>query len=156
MNAASRYRVRWVIFAYLFAFSFIAYLQNESFSIAAVQIMPELGYTQIAFGWLVTARLITYTAFQLPGGVFGEWLGARKALTIIALVAFAAAVATPLAPLVLAGTLLFSVLIVARLTLGMAQGPLFPITTGAIAAWFPVGQWGFPNGLLSTGYQLGN
>lgn len=155
-RAPPRYRVRWIIFAYLFAFSFIAYLQRQSFSIAAVQIMPELGYSQITFGWLLTASLVTYTVFQLPGGVFGEWLGARKALVIISLVAFAAAVATPLAPLVLTGAALFTVLVLARLVLGMAQAPLFPMTTGVIAAWFPVGQWGFPNGLLSTGYQLGS
>ena len=36
-------------------------------------------------GWLFTAYLITYMVFQLPGGIFGEWLGARKALVVTGL-----------------------------------------------------------------------
>ena len=34
-------RVRWVIFGYMFAFAFIIYLQRTSFSVTAVQMMPE-------------------------------------------------------------------------------------------------------------------
>ena len=85
-GAPPRYRVRWVILAYLFGFAFVAYMQRTSFSVAAVQMMPELGISQIQLGWLMTAYLVTYTVFQLPGGVFGQWLGARKALVITGLV----------------------------------------------------------------------
>src|SRR5262249_21198664 len=71
-HSNSRWRVRWIVFTYLFAFSFIAYMQRTSFSVAAVQIMPELHIDQVRWGWLLTAFLITYTIFQLPGGAFGE------------------------------------------------------------------------------------
>ncbi len=97
-------RVRWVIFGYMFAFAFVIYLQRTSFSVTAVQMMPELGITQVELGWLFTAYLIIYTVFQLPGGIFGEWLGARKALVVTGLVGFCAAIATPLVPLLLAGS----------------------------------------------------
>ncbi len=151
-----RLRVRWVVFTYLFAFAFVAYVQRTSFSVAAVQMMPELGISQIELGWLMTAYLVTYTVFQLPGGVFGEWLGARRALVITGLVGLGAAVATPLAPLLLAGTALFVVLLIARLLLGTAHAPLFPVSVGAIESWFPVGNWAFPNGLQTSGLQLGS
>ena len=155
-NGAPRWRVRWVIFAYLFGFAFLAYLQRTSFSVAAVQMMPELGITQIELGWLFTAYLITYTAFQLPGGVLGEWLGARMGLVITGLVGFAAAVSTPLVPLLLTGSAMFLALLIARIVLGLAHAPLFPISTGTFESWFPVGHWGFPNGLQTSGLQFGS
>ncbi len=158
MNArtGSRMRVRWVMFGYMFAFAFIIYLQRTSFSVTAVQMMPELGMTQVELGWLFTAYLITYTVFQLPGGIFGEWLGARKALVVTGLVGFCAAIATPLVPLLLAGSAMLLALLVARIVLGLAHAPLFPVSTGVFETWFPVGHWGLPNGLQTAGLQFGS
>ncbi len=152
----SRMRVRWVIFGYMFAFAFVIYLQRTSFSVTAVQMMPELGITQVELGWLFTAYLIVYMVFQLPGGIFGEWLGARKALVITGLVGFCAALATPLVPMLLVGSAMLVTLLVARIVLGLAHAPLFPISTGVFETWFPVGHWGFPNGLQTAGLQFGS
>src|SRR6185369_13148622 len=110
---SSRLRVRWIIFGYMFCFAFIIYLQRTSFSVTAVQMMPELGISQVQLGWLFTVYLITYMLFQLPGGIFGEWLGARKALVVTGLVGFGAAMATPLVPLVLTGAAMLVALVVA-------------------------------------------
>ena len=158
MKAAgsSRLRVRWIIFGYMFCFAFIIYLQRTSFSVTAVQMMPELGISQVQLGWLFTVYLITYMLFQLPGGIFGEWLGARKALVVTGLVGFGAAMATPLVPLVLTGAAMLVALVVARTVLGLAHAPLFPVSTGVFESWFPVGHWGFPNGLQTAGLQFGS
>ncbi len=153
---ASRWRVRWVMFGYMFAFAFVIYLQRTSFSVTAVQMMPELGISQVELGWLFTAYLIVYTVFQLPGGIFGEWLGARKALVITGLVGFAAAMATPLVPLLLTGSAMLLALLVARIALGLAHAPLFAVSTGVFESWFPVGHWGLPNGLQTSGLQFGS
>ena len=150
------WRVRWIIFGYMFAFAFMAYLQRTSFSVAAVQMMPEFGITQVELGWLFTAYLITYTVFQLPGGIFGEWLGSRKALVVTGLVGFGAAVATPLVPLLLTGSAMLLALLIARVVLGLAHAPLFPVSTGVFESWFPVGHWGLPNGLQTSGLQFGS
>ena len=150
------WRVRWIIFGYMFAFAFIVYLQRTSFSVAAVQMMPEFGITQVELGWLFTAYLITYTVFQLPGGIFGEWLGSRKALVVTGLVGFGAAIATPLVPLLLAGSAMLLALLIARVVLGLAHAPLFPVSTGVFESWFPVGHWGLPNGLQTSGLQFGS
>jgi len=155
-RAPSGYRVRWVMLAYLFGFAFVAYMQRTSFSVASAQMMPELGISQIQLGWLMTAYLVTYTAFQLPGGVFGQWLGARRGLVITTVVALAATLATPLAPLWFKGAALAAVLLLSRLMVGAAHAPLFPISTGVIESWFPVGNWAWPNGLQSAGMQLGS
>jgi len=47
-------------------------------------------------------------------------------------------------------------LIVIRFLVGATQAPFFPVIIGgSIARWFPVREWGFPNGLTSTGATLG-
>ena len=150
-----RLRVRWIIFAYLFAFGFLAYVQRVSIGVAAERMMPGLGFSQVEVGWLLTAFLIGYTAFQIPGGLFGERVGARRALAVIGLLAFVATVATPLAPLALVGTSLFVALLIARTTVGIAQAPIFPVSAGVVESWFPVGKWAFPTGLQAAGMLLG-
>ncbi len=149
-------RVRWVMLAYLFGFAFVAYMQRTSFTVAAAQMMPELGISQMQLGWLMTGYLIAYTIGQLPGGVFGQWIGARRALLITGLVGLAATIVTPLAPALFSGVALLAVLMLTRVVLGIAHAPLFPVSTGVIESWFPVGRWGFPNGLQVSGLQLGS
>ena len=110
VETAARVRVRWKIFAFMFGFGLIGYLQQRSMTIAAYQMMPQLGLSQMQIGWLETALLLGYTALQFPGGVLGQRLGARLMFVIIGLVAFGATLATPLVPLLLAGSALFLVL----------------------------------------------
>src|SRR5690348_17837357 len=117
-----RSRIRWRIFAFLFAFGLIAYVQRTGVTVAAERMMPELHLTQLQIGWIEQAFVIGYALFQLPGGLIGQRLGARRALTLFGLVAFVAVMMTPVAPVLLGGTALFAVLVAAQLLLGAAQG----------------------------------
>jgi MFS transporter, ACS family, glucarate transporter len=148
-------RVRWKIFAFLFGFGFIAYLQQRSVTVAGDQIMGQLHVTQMQLGWLVTAQLVGYTALQFPGGVLGQRLGARLMFVVIGLIAFLAVLATSLAPLVFTGTALLIAFAVAQLVLGAAQGPIFPVSAGVFETWFVPRQWPLVQGLQSMGLGLG-
>ncbi len=150
-----RVRVRWKIFAFLFGFGFIAYVQQRSITVAGLQMMPQLHLSQLQIGWLEDALLIGYTLMQFPGGVIGQRLGARRMFVVIGLVAFAATLATPLSPLLLAGTSLFAVLAALQLLLGSAQGPIFPVSAGVFETWFSPDRWALVQGLQSLGLQLG-
>jgi sugar phosphate permease len=150
-----RLRVRWVIFGFLFAFSCAAYLQRTAISVAAERMMPELGLTQLQIGWLETAFLITYTALQFPGGVLGEFLGARRMFTLCGAIAVLATLAIPVLPWIGSGTPLFTALLLAQLTLGAAQAPVFAVLTGALERWFPRRQWALTQGISSAGVGLG-
>ncbi len=154
-RSAPRIGVRWKIFFYLFGFGFVAYLQQRSITVASYQMMPHLHLTQMQIGWLEQALLLGYTALQFPGGVIGQRLGARWMFVIISLVAFAATISTPLAPLLLTGTGLFAALLAAQLLLGASQGPIFPVSAGVFEAWFPTRQWPLVQGLQSMGLGLG-
>jgi len=46
-------------------------------------------------------------------------------------------------------------LIVVRFLVGAVHAPIYPMTGAVVERWFPVGHWGLPNGLSSTGLTLG-
>jgi len=43
-------RVRWVMFAYLFVFGAVGYIQRTGVAVAAERMMPELGLTPVELG----------------------------------------------------------------------------------------------------------
>ena len=147
-------RARWRIFGFLFSFACVAYLQQKSVTVAAAQMMPELGLTQMQIGWIESAFLVGYAVFQLPGGVIGQWLGGRLLFVLIGIIALLATVLTPLAPLALSGESLFAALLALQLLLGLAQAPVFPVSSGVMEAWFPSSQWALVQGLQVMGLQL--
>lgn len=149
-------RVRWRIFGLLFALGLLAYAQRTDVTIAAERMMPDLHLSQLRIGWIEQAFVIGYALFQLPGGLIGQRLGARRALTLFSVVAFIAVMMLPAAPELLSGTTLFVMLVAAQLLLGLAQGGLFPISTGVFETWFPVRQWSLAQGTQSMGLNLGS
>lgn len=155
LGYAFAHRIRWRIFGLLFGFGFIAYLQQKSVTVAAARMMPELGLSQMQIGWIEWAFLLGYAAFQLPGGVIGQQLGARRMFVVIGILAFLATVLMPLAPFALSGAALFATLLGLQLLLGAAQGPVFPVSSGVMEAWFRPSQWAFIQGLQSMGLQFG-
>jgi ACS family glucarate transporter-like MFS transporter len=148
-------RVRSVLLALLFGFAFTGYVQRTGVAVAAERMMPELGLTQVQVGWLFTAFLLTYSVFQIPGALAGQWWGPRRTLTAIGCATALASVATALAPSIAAGAALFAALLAARSLLGVAQSALFPVAAGTVRAWFPVGAWASGQALLVTGLWLG-
>jgi ACS family glucarate transporter-like MFS transporter len=104
-----------------------------------------------AFAW-------GYAIFQFPGGIFGDIVGSRRALTVIALLWGILTLVTGLVPgtTLASTTFILTTLIGLRFLIGVAQAPLFPVVGGGtIGNWFPVSGWAFPNGLTSTGLTLG-
>lgn len=155
LTRTMRPRIRWRMFAFLFAFGLIAYVQRNGVTVAAAQMMPQLHLTQLQIGWIEQAFVVGYALFQVPGGLIGQRFGARVAFTAFGIVAFAAAMTTPLAPQLLSGPALFVALLVAQFVLGLSQGGIFPVSNGVFEAWFPVRQWPQVNGWQNMGLNLG-
>jgi ACS family glucarate transporter-like MFS transporter len=148
-------RVRWRIFGFLFGFGFIAYVQQKSITVAAERMMPELGLSQLQIGCLEQAFVLGYALFQIPGGVFGQRMGARRTFVIIGLAAFLATIATPLVPGLFTGSAMFVALLGAQIMLGCSQGAIFPVSAGVFETWFPPLRWSFVQGLQTMGLGLG-
>ena len=153
-----RTNVRWVILALLFMASFVAYVLRTNMSIAGESIMADLGLSKIQLGVVLSAFAWGYAIFQFPGGIFGDIVGCRRALTIIAVLWGILTLVTGLVPgTTLASTaFILTTLVGLRFLVGVVQAPLFPVACGGtIGNWFPVSGWAFPNGLTSTGLTLG-
>ncbi len=147
--------IRWRMFSFLFGFGLLAYVQQKTITVAAEQMMPALHLTQLQISWLEDAFVWGYALFQLPGGLFGQRIGARRTFVIIGLTAFLATIAMPLAPNFFSGPALFAALLGAQLLLGVSQGAIFPVSAGVFEAWFPPSRWSYVQGLQTMGLQLG-
>lgn len=149
--------VRWRILAVLIVLSFVSYLLRGNLSIAAPSMMADLHLSEIQWGWVMSAFPLGYALFQFPGGVFGERFGPRKTLAFISMSWAVLIVITSLLPGadVASTSLVLGSLMVVQFLVGAAHAPIFPVVAASIGRWFPVGGWGFPNGLSSSGLTFG-
>jgi len=150
-------RVRWNILAVLVAMAFVAYILRTNMSVAGNSMMSDLGLSRVELGMVLAAFAWGYALFQFPGGVFGDILGPRRALTWIAVgwgVVNLSIGLTP-DPDLFGPRVVLASLIVWRFAMGVAQAPVFPVFAGAVRNWFPVKGWAVPNALGSAGLTLG-
>lgn len=149
--------VRFRILAVLIVLSFINYLLRNNISVAMPSIREEFGFSNAEIGWILGSFNLSYTLFQIPGGIFGETIGHRRALAVIAITWGVLTFLTGFAPSLMAASATGAMvsLIAVRFLMGIANAPIFPIMIGTIARWFPVGSWALPNSLTSTGLALG-
>ena len=151
--------VRWIILVLLFFSSFVAYVLRTNMSVAGEPMMTDLGLSQVQLGLVLAAFAWGYAIFQFPGGVLGDFIGGRWALTILACLWGVLNLIVGLTPgrSSASPALILSSLIGLRFLMGVAQAPLYPVTSGGtICRWFPVSGWAFPNGLTNGGLTLGS
>jgi ACS family glucarate transporter-like MFS transporter len=150
---------RWVVLAVIILASFVAYTLRTNVNIVGESMMRDLGMTEYQLGLVFSAFAAGYALFQFPGGLIGDKFGPRKTITAIAIAWSLLTVITALIPGSDVWTVGYTVgaLILARFLVGVSNGPFFPVTIGGtIERWFPVSQWGLPNGLSSAGLTLGS
>lgn len=149
--------VRWKILGIVSLLGFLSYVFRNNLSVVLPALRTELQLTDADLALVSSAFVWTYTMFQFPGAIWGQRLGSRRMLTLSAVVW---AVITALMGL-LPGTVLTSTgailtgLVVLRLLMGAAQGPLVPVTGFVIYTWFPVGRWAVPNAVSLMLFTLG-
>ena len=149
--------VRYRILAVLIVLSFVNYLLRNNISVAIPSIRQEFDFSSEEIGWILGGFNISYTLFQIPGGVFGSLYGPRRAMAVIAVTWGVLTWLTGFVPALMAASATGAMvsLIVVRFLMGMANAPIYPVMTGAIARWFPAGSWALPNALSSAGLTLG-
>jgi MFS transporter, ACS family, glucarate transporter len=150
-------RVRWRVLWLMVVGAMVAYVLRLNVSIAGEAMIRDLSLTPVQFGLILSAFAWGYGIFQVPGGLFGEWLGPRRALGL-AITAWGLLTLgmTLLPPAAAGASLIVGVAMVLRFLMGAAQAPIFPVTSGcSVRAWFPVSGWAMPNAWMAVGATVG-
>lgn len=144
----ARTNLRWHVLGWLVIGGIINYIDRASLSIAAPEMIRELGLTRTQIGLLGTVFAWTYAVMQLPAGWIIDRFGAKRA--------YAAAmiwwsVATFMTGVV--GSL--SALLVMRALLAVGEAPCWPTSAKITAAWFPTRERGFATGIWDSSSKWG-
>jgi sugar phosphate permease len=126
----------------------INYIVRVNVSTAAAVFQPELHLTNTQVGLIFAAFGYPYLMFQIIGGWISDRFGARRVLTVFAIIWSSATVLMGLTSS-LAGML------AGRVMLGLGVSAL-PTATRAMSNWTPAGKRGFAQGITHSSARLGN
>jgi MFS family permease len=127
----------------------LTYIDRNNVSTAASVFARDLKLTNTQVGLVFSGFAYPYLVFQIIGGWIGDRFGARRTLTISALIWAAATVLTGLASSL-------SFLLFARLLLGFGEGATFPTATRAMSDWVSAKKRAFVQGITHSSARLGN
>jgi ACS family glucarate transporter-like MFS transporter len=152
--AEQRTRVRVGLVFLLFVISAIAFLDRTNISVAGVQMRQEYGIDRIQLGWVFSAFLIGYAAFQVPAGWLAARYGPRLLLTWALVWWGMFSIATALVPPDGAHAIL--TLAIVRFALGIGEAAVYPSANQFVARWVPASERGKANGLIFAGVGAGS
>ncbi|HEX2982647.1 MAG TPA: MFS transporter [Ignavibacteriales bacterium] len=141
-------RYRWSICALLFFATTINYIDRQVLGILAPVLEKEIGWTEVEYGYIVTAFQFAYALGLLGAGrlidKYGAKLGYLVSIAIWSVAAMAHALAkTPLG---------FGI---ARFSLGLGESGNFPAAIKTTAEWFPKKERALATGIFNSGANVG-
>jgi ACS family glucarate transporter-like MFS transporter len=146
--------MRYLLVIWLFVLSAVAYLDRTNISIAGLQIGKEFAIDNTHLGWVFSAFLIGYAAFQVPAGLLVHRFGTRLVLTLAVLWWGLFTVLTALVPPKMSGSII--VLVLVRFALGSGEATMYPATSQFVERWFPMRERGRANGIIFGGVGVGS
>lgn len=146
--------VRYLLVLWLLVLSAVAYLDRTNISIAGVEIGREFKIDNAHLGWVFSAFLIGYAAFQIPGGVLARRFGPRRVLAFSVIWWGFFTALTALVPPGMRGALVALVLV--RIALGAGEAIMYPAASQFVERWFPIEERGKANGIIFGGVGMGS
>lgn len=144
---------RWLLIFWMFVISAIAYLDRVNISIAVGMIEQDFHISDIRFGWVLSAFVLSYALFQAPGGRLADRFGPRWVLAAGTVWWAIFTSLTAAVPAGFAGALV--ALIGVRFLLGAGEAVVYPASNRLVAAWIPSSERGIANGLIFAGVGAG-
>jgi len=121
-----------VLVALAFLGCVIAYTDRVNISVAAVAMKEHFGWTQTEKGFVLSAFFVGYMLCMFAAGVIATRYGGKRVAGSAVLIWSCFTLLTPLAAM-----LSISVLIAARIGMGMGEAGLFPATYELFGRWIP-------------------
>jgi ACS family glucarate transporter-like MFS transporter len=138
---------------WIFVLSAVAFLDRTNISIAGPSIQNELHIDNIRLGWIFSAFLLGYAAFQVAGGWLAGRFGPRRVLAGGVLWwGLFTALTTIVSPRVAHA---LGLLIGMRFLLGAGEAVVYPASNQFVAQWIPVAERGRANGWIFAGVGAG-
>ena len=140
--------VRWRIFFLILGTVAINYIDRASLSVAMPMISREFQISPAIQGLLLSSFFWTYCAMQIPGGMLADRYLPRLVIAgaTIGWGAFAALAAASTG---------WITMLLTRLGLGLAEGPIYPAGAKLIGMWMTPTERGRAAALLDGGAPLG-
>jgi len=134
-----------VIFCALY---FLMYFDRVNISMAAASIMKDFHLSKMGLGIVFSAFSWPYLVGQWVGGWSANKIGVRNTLAICVLLAAVATFASGL-------TIGVATLFVARLFVGIGEGPCFSAATQGMKHWYSGKRYGFLQGVTHASSRFG-
>lgn len=139
---------RWQIVGLLFFATTINYIDRQVIGLLKPYIEKDMGWSELAYGQIVTAFQVAYAIGMLVSGRFLDKLGTRKGFSI-AIVIWS-----------IGGMLHAAVRSVfgfgaARFILGIGESANFPASVKTVAEWFPRKERALATGIFNSGSNIG-
>lgn len=146
----SRWPKRYTMIVLLLLAMLLCYIDRIIVSLAAIEMQKEFGWTDSQKGLVLSVFFAGYLATQVVGGFLSNRFGGRNVFLLAVLLWSIFTVLTPSAAYVS-----FSVLIVARIMLGVGEGAAFPSAYNLIHRWMPLRERSRSVGALSAAASIG-
>jgi sugar phosphate permease len=149
-------RVRYQVLFAACSVAVISYIHRIGFATASTALKDDFCLSTRDIGYLMTAFLLAYGGFEVPGGLLGDRFGVRHVLTILVL---GWSLLTGCIALVLllpaVWMLRFVVLWVLRFGFGMFQAGGFPSLSRMMTDWMPMRERASAQGLVWMSSRMG-
>ncbi len=140
--------LRWIIVALLFMATGLSFLDRQVLSLAIIKIKDEFHMTDVEYGWINTAFLLSYAIMFTLGGWLIDKFGTRVGLAVsVGLWSLSSAMHGLVQNTFQLGT--------ARFFLGLGEGGAFPGAAKGVTEWFPQKERGLAMGIAIGGAALG-
>lgn len=140
--------LRFVTAGVLTLMSCLLYLDRFAVGIAAERMRVDLAMTQAQMSWFLSAFFWSYGLGQVPAGWLSDRFGPRIMLTIFI-------AGWSLFTGLLGTTSTVSLILLWRFLCGATQAGAYPVASGMLRAWFPIGQRGVASSIVTMGGRVG-
>jgi ACS family hexuronate transporter-like MFS transporter len=141
-------RFRWTVCALLFFATTINYIDRQILGLLAPLLQREIGWSELGYGYIVTAFQAAYALGLVLFGWFVDRYGTKLGYSIAIVMWSLAAAGHSLVRTAFGfGT--------ARAALGLAEAGNFPSAIKVIAEWFPRRERALATGIFNSGANIG-